>query len=303
LKSRARTARARLVAAIPPEVAAQARRGWAEIIRIQLKRRGYLTNDIGTRLYVDPGDGRAVWLARAAGATNRHLLLLWKQLLDQLQPQLVIDVGANYGEVAFSTRYPRTTTVHLVEANPALWGLLERTIVKAQVSNFVLHPYAASDAAGEVVLHIREESSGLSSISETVSSDREVAVQSRRLDDLILAKAATRILFKIDVEGHEVAVLRGMSRLLENHDYAGIVEVWPGSEAELAERHAIYLVDRHPMLLHRVDVDELVHHVRLAASRCDQPSDHNLPRQRLLDVVVMPLESTPATGLVPTEPN
>jgi FkbM family methyltransferase len=233
---------------------------------------------MGMKLYVDPADGRAVWLASAAGATNRQLISLWRQLLDQLQPDLVIDVGANYGEVAFSTTYRPTATVHLVEANPALWNPLQRTIDAAGLPNIVLHRCAASDQTREVTLHVREESSGLSSVAEGFKGNRQVSVSARRLDELIPDHRTSSLLFKIDVEGHETAVLRGMSRLLAHHDYSGIVEVWPGSEAELCAHHGVWVVDRGSKALRRIDTDELIKHVRSTSPA------------RLRDVVIKPLD-------------
>lgn len=276
LRTLARSARTRVVGVLPQRVATPARRAWVGLIRAQLNRRGYVNNDIGMRLYVNPTDGRAVSLARTAGATNRELLSLWRQLLHQLQPDLVIDVGANYGEVAFSTTYRPTATIHLVEANPALWNALERTIDAAGLPNILLHRCAASDQTREVTLHVREESSGLSSVAEGSMGSLEVQISARPLDDLISSRTGSSLLFKIDVEGHETAVLRGMSRLLADHNYAGIVEVWPGSEAELCAKHAVWVVDRGSRVLHRIHTNELIQHVR-------SPSP-----ARLRDVVVKP---------------
>jgi FkbM family methyltransferase len=232
-------------------------------IRRQMNRRGYVTNRIGVRLFVDRQDPRALWLARNRGVTSSPVVRLWGDLVDELAPAIVLDVGANYGEVTFSTTYPAHTAIHLVEANPELVRLLQRTINESSLApTMSLHGCAASHEVGTVTLHITGDSSGFSSIVPDFEADRAITVPARTIDSLVESKPGSSLLFKIDVEGYELSVLRGMERLLRDHLYAGIVEAWPGSESELVARHEVYLVERGSLAVRPVNARELGFHLR-----------------------------------------
>ena len=53
-------------------------------------------------------------------------------------------------------------------------------------------------------------------------ADQSVKVPARTVDSLVESKLGCSLLFKIDVEGYELSVLKGMARLLrDHHPYAG----------------------------------------------------------------------------------
>lgn len=136
-----------------------------------------------------------------------------------LLPQLVdrersaVDVGANVG--AFTYRLaqlcPHTTAI---EANPGLIGALRR-ISPSRVT--VVHA-AASDLAGDINLRLPAHDAGLAGLGTVAASNAlggaatvSVMVPSVRLADLGLIDVG---FIKIDVEGHELAVLKGAEPLL-----------------------------------------------------------------------------------------
>jgi FkbM family methyltransferase len=120
---------------------------------------------------------------------------------------VVLDLGANRGEFArqmsdrFGGRY------FLVEANPRL---AER--LRAEDRFSVWH-CAVADQEGEVKFHINQNDLGSSLLDLPSRWYREtVAVQARRLESLIAEMDVGRIdVLKLDIEGAEVAVLRGLS--------------------------------------------------------------------------------------------
>jgi FkbM family methyltransferase len=255
--------RASLVERLPDKALGTLRNlkiGW---VRRQIRRRGYVTNRLGVRMYVNQADPRALWLARNRGVTSPEVVALWRRLVDELEPAIVLDVGANYGEVTFSATYPPHTAVHLVEANPEIVGVLRRTVSEARMAGAAsLHACAASDRSGTLTLHVSGGSSGLSSIIPRAEAARLVSVPAHTLDSLIESDPGSSLLFKIDVEGYELPVLRGMSRLLADHPYAGIVEAWPGSESELVALHEVYIVERGTLSLQAVGAEALGKHLR-----------------------------------------
>jgi FkbM family methyltransferase len=212
-------------------------------------RGGKIRNGAGVELFVDPGDPRASLLKLAGGALDARLVELWRQLVDRVQPRVVIDVGANYGEVVFSCRYSPGTTLHLVEANPALVGYLRKTASSVNHGSVHVHLGAASRDQGEVALLVSPASSGLSTVEHRnrPAHARTVTVPAFRIDSEISIASGERCLFKVDVEGHDLAVLDGMTDLLERSGHwAGICEFTGLTESDvdaLHQRFAVWLVE------------------------------------------------------------
>jgi FkbM family methyltransferase len=121
--------------------------------------------------------------------------------------RVALDIGANKGTYSyFLARLARQ--VHAFEPNPKMLHILQRTAA----GNVAVSPYALSDQTGSAVLRVPRGRKGLSnqggSLSATKVKDNfaSVEIQSRRIDDLGIADIG---FIKIDVEGHEQAVLEG----------------------------------------------------------------------------------------------
>jgi FkbM family methyltransferase len=182
-----------------------------------------VVNSAGNRLYIDPADRRGRRLFEGGGVVDRDAVRLWDTIVRTYSPTVVLDVGANYGEVALSCTYSPRTEVHLVEANPRIARTLEKSI--SSVPNATLHPFAASSSPGTVRLfRTGVLSSGRSSIVPFAQAESTVVVPAARLDDTIVVPASARMCFKVDVEGAEVAALAGMAGLLHEGDWVGMVE-------------------------------------------------------------------------------
>jgi FkbM family methyltransferase len=152
-----------------------------------------------------------------------------------------LDVGANIGQSAMSFRcVHRTAPILSIEANPRLERDLR--LVKRFVRRFDYRICAASDEAGPLTLHVPVYRgltlTGEASIDASSARDpywthqqgvagsdgalaiKATAVQSIRLDDLRLAPAFV----KVDVEGYELRVLKGLSATLAEHRPIVLVE-------------------------------------------------------------------------------
>jgi len=193
--------------------------------RLALRMRsGAFRNEVGVTLHADPADQRGTLLAVYRGRLDRSAVATWRRLALEFQPTVAIDVGANYGEVAFSTRYLGLRQLHLVEPNPSVLACLRRTVAAARgdYPELVLHEGAASDHDGTARLNFHEHS-GTASL--CVPSERGVPVACFRLDRRITLDPDDTLLFKLDVEGHERAALEGMAGLLRDRPAVGICEV------------------------------------------------------------------------------
>lgn len=138
---------------------------------------------------------------------------------------LAVDVGANRG--IYTWRLSQLVDrVLAVEANPTYVPFL-KSITPGRVR--VVHA-ALSDEDGEAWLHVPtvgRHSGGLGTIERTNGLTGELAPQTfrvprRRLDDVV---GSERVCFiKVDVEGHELAVLKGSDTVLRRDNPILLVE-------------------------------------------------------------------------------
>jgi FkbM family methyltransferase len=142
---------------------------------------------------------------------------------------IVWDIGANTGSyaLAFSNQVGGSGRIFAFEPSPRNLAYLHQRMLS--LKNVVILPFALSDVEGEFLF--KEEPDGTTShIITHSSSDCEeelIAVQVRTGDDLISkGVAAFPNIIKVDVEGHELKVLLGLSKALGDTRLKGVfVEV------------------------------------------------------------------------------
>lgn len=138
-----------------------------------------------------------------------------------------VDVGAHAGEYTLLAA-ALGATVHAFEANPALAGLVRANADRNALPGVTVHPCAASDRNGEVRFLVRRDPSLSALWSERQGDGTEVVARAVRLDGLGLPRVDV---MKIDVEGAELAALRGAERLLERDAPVLVFECAPGQYA------------------------------------------------------------------------
>lgn len=173
-------------------------------------------------------------LAALAGPRSRHDLYMnrlqrwgkgeaeWRMLDQLVDPtRAAVDVGANFGLYAgrLSQLCP---TVHAFEPIPWLAAALEQKVR----ANVTVHNVALSDRCGETVMRIPIEDNCLTTIDDSNKLPpglfvREVTTKIARMDDVIAEPVG---FIKIDVEGHELAVLHGALGTIRNNRPTMIIE-------------------------------------------------------------------------------
>jgi FkbM family methyltransferase len=138
----------------------------------------------------------------------------------------VVDVGANVGVYALPWAAANPgVTVHAFEPNPTVHARLARNVALNRLGARVrLHSEALSDRAGTATLYGSDD---MSSLNQGVNTGRQAApidVPLVRLDDALGEEGAPVSLVKIDVQGHELEVLRGAEALISRHRPALILE-------------------------------------------------------------------------------
>jgi FkbM family methyltransferase len=139
---------------------------------------------------------------------------------------LAIDVGANIGYTTsiLGVRVGPRGRVHSFEPHPQVFASLAENVERwkqdERCGSFVLHQAALGKETGKAFLHTNDwflTNRGTGWISEKQESDskvRDCEVRMQNLDSILDAKERIGMV-KIDVQGYELDVLRGMSALLE----------------------------------------------------------------------------------------
>ncbi|PYQ14443.1 MAG: hypothetical protein DMF80_12595 [Acidobacteria bacterium] len=159
-------------------------------------------------------------------------------LRNVLQPgDTFLDVGANHGtySIVASKLVGPDGAVVAVEAIPKLARLIEKSLAANRVRNFEVHTVAAGDASGAGTLFVPMKGSESSSIYPSYWAGQKrlrIPVTLARLDDVLAwERYPGRIVMKLDVEGSELACLRGARRLIEAKRPVILLEINPTSAA------------------------------------------------------------------------
>lgn len=143
----------------------------------------------------------------------------------------VIDVGANIGHytLRFSELVGETGRVIAFEPVPATFELLAANSARARYRNITLLNAAASDSQSIAGMEMPKAASGLDNpyMAHLTAAGR-LKVMCFSVNALRLSGRVR--LIKIDAEGHELSVVRGMSELLERDHPRLIIE---GDDAEV----------------------------------------------------------------------
>lgn len=168
------------------------------------------------------------------GRYEKEILEATFEFLDHLglgHGPMAVDVGANIGNhaVFFGERFDR---VLAFEPNPRVFSLLQ---INAAGTNVEPVNVGVSDTRREHTLAIDQENLGASNI---VLRGQGTTISVDRLDDLLAADSSRLALLKIDVEGHEAAVLHG-----------GAERIARDRPVILFEQHAGDIVDGHSIAI------------------------------------------------------
>lgn len=152
-----------------------------------------------------------------------------------------VDVGVNAGIFSlWMSKY--AAAIDSFECNPKLLDNLKRFLPR----NVELHACALSSSSGETTLRFDPNNTGIGTIESNnrlnanpgIKSIVEAVVPMRRLDEFNLTNVS---FMKIDVEGHELEVLKGAVKLIESQRPALLIEI--------EERHCAGNVQRVPQWL------------------------------------------------------
>jgi FkbM family methyltransferase len=189
--------------------------------------------------------------------------------------QVIFDIGGYEGTFAlFFARAAGTSgSVYVFEPNPQNVIRIERNTSLNELANVKVAPIGLSDFNGQGVLYFDPNVAGRGTI-QTEGENRDPTMSAEvslwRLDDYMEHHILPAPDFvKIDVEGHEICVLKGMSRLLDKT----MPVLW-------VETHAEYLEDAAERTTYQSSLKEILaaHHYTVRHVETGKALDLEDPR-------------------------
>lgn len=161
----------------------------------------------------------------------------WKRLTEREDTRLfrrlvtpgdmVIDVGANIGHYAsqFASLVGPRGRVLAIEPDPRNAARLRLRLARRPQAR--VHQVAAGEAPGDIRLYLSRNNSADHRTFDSGDGRPSIRVACVRLDDMVPPGCRVQLI-KIDVQGHELAVLRGARRVIEESPNIRVVmEYWP----------------------------------------------------------------------------
>jgi len=187
----------------------------------------------------------------------------WEQLESKLfcrsisKGDIVIDIGAHIGwySLLASQYVGKEGIVFAFEPEPRSFNILIKNIKINNIKNIVPVNKALSDSSGTQMLFINLYKKGPSPFRMWSNSDEEyIPVEVITLDKYLKNKQVNII--KIDVEGYECKIFRGMEKILsENPNLIIFSEYWPEGLRKSGSSPKEYLdiIERHDFKIIKID--------------------------------------------------
>jgi FkbM family methyltransferase len=146
-----------------------------------------------------------------------------------------IDAGANHG--SYSLKAARLVgekgKVLAFEPQPRLASLIRKSFAANGYSNAEVYEVACSNHSGVTEFYLPESGSGTAGIHKAFSgknAHQKIVVKMDKFDELIKwPKLPGRVFVKLDVEGSELAFLRGAEQMIRSRKPFLLLEVNPTS--------------------------------------------------------------------------
>ncbi|WP_158058519.1 FkbM family methyltransferase [Halorussus halophilus] len=183
---------------------------------------------------------RDSWLSQVADDTGFYEPLTTATLLDELGPSSTfLDVGAGQGYFSFlATHVTDASDVHAFDPHPVRSKVFERNDADLTDSRVNFHPtWVGEDTSDDPP---DDHTTNVQSLEKYPKATTDQTT----LDRYCVERNVSPSLVKIDVEGGESSVLRGLSSVLERDAPALLVELHPGELRDRFDTDPWSLVER-----------------------------------------------------------
>ncbi len=193
-------------------------------------------------IYLDPSD-MAVSGALALGKFEPFETGVFRSLV---KPGMnVVDIGAHIGYYSLiaAKQVGPAGKVFSFEPEPKNFNLLSKNARANGSKNIMTLNTALSDTSGTRELYLEKYNKGHHSFAKNPHSKEVITVKTETLDEALKQFGSAKIdVLKIDVEGAEPVVLRGMKETIrQSPNMIIFTEVYPRSMAKMGESAEAYL--------------------------------------------------------------
>ncbi len=143
---------------------------------------------------------------------------------------VVLDIGANIGyyTLIFAKLVGENGKIFAFEPDPTNFALLKKNMEINNYKNAALIQKAVSDKTGKAMLYLCDNNKGDHRIYDSDDGRRSIPIESIRLDDYFKDYVGKIDFIKIDTQGADELVIKGMPNLLrKNKNLKIILEFWP----------------------------------------------------------------------------
>jgi FkbM family methyltransferase len=196
----------------------------ASLVRLAIHRTLVEVPFHGATIVADLNTSHGLGMYRRRSYVDPDLSLVARYLTPG---DVFVDCGANNGmfTVVGASRVRREGLVISFEPVPDTRTALQRNVSANGFDHVIVLPHALSDTRSERMFFATANGGGLSSFVPAVLGT-PMMVEALCLDDVLPLVGSRSVSFlKMDVEGAEVAALRGAQRLLREHQPMLLVEV------------------------------------------------------------------------------
>ena len=168
---------------------------------------------------------------------------LFMELIDK--KDTVLDIGAHLGYfTCLAEILEKNGQVHAFEVDPKCMGLIEKNVEKNSLSNVFTNNMAVSDHVGSEKLVLK---SNPNPSLRLLDVEGAVEVPAITIDAYLAERGITPHFVKVDVEGAEFKVLKGMEKTLRKNRFVMLIEI------HIAELNTFFGVDYKEIISFLID--------------------------------------------------
>ena len=157
-----------------------------------------------------------------------------------------LDIGANIGyyTTLISQIAGKNGKILALEPDPESYKFLSKTINSCKFKNILPFPIAASDIKQKLPLFISKDNRGDNRLYQTDQLRKSIEVNCLTIDELLIENnISTLDLIKIDIQGYEPKVFKGMKKIIRNSDKLILLtEFWPKGILKAGENPKDFLI-------------------------------------------------------------
>ena len=156
-----------------------------------------------------------------------------------------LDIGANIGYYTALTSKAagEEGLIVAIEPDPESYKYLSKTINASKFDNIISFNLAASDIKQKLPLFISKDNRGDNRLYQNEENRETIEVDCFTMDELLLGNQIYNLdLIKIDVQGYEPKVIKGMQQIIESsNELILLTEFWPKGILQAGENPQEYL--------------------------------------------------------------